>query len=85
MNAKNDYKFDDEELDEIYSWVDGFRLSRDKKNISRDFSDGILVAEILKSVDPGLVELKQLVETLNTQTKRGNWETLNSRKGVTKE
>ena len=78
MNAKSEYKFDDDELDEVYSWVDGFRLSRDKKNIARDFSDGILVAEIVKSVDSTLIDLKQLVETLNTKTKQGNWDTLNS-------
>jgi hypothetical protein len=77
MNAKPDYQFDDDELDEIYQWVDGFRLSRDKRNISRDFSDGLLIAEIVKSVDSSLVDLKQLVETLNTTTKKGNWETLN--------
>jgi hypothetical protein len=79
MNANKEYKFDDDELDEVYSWVDGFRLSRDKKNISRDFSDGILIGEIVKSVDLSLVDLKQLVETMNTKTKQGNWETLNSR------
>lgn len=86
MNAKQtgEYKFEDEELDEIYSWVDGFRLSRDKKNISRDFSDGLLVGEIIKSVDPSLVDLKQLVQTLHTPTKKGNWETLNSRLMLTK-
>jgi hypothetical protein len=79
MNANKEYKFDDDELDEVYTWVDGFRLSREKKNISRDFSDGILVGEIVKSVDPTLIDLKQLVETLNAKTKLGNWETLNSR------
>jgi CH-like domain in sperm protein len=85
MNVKSEYKFDDDELDEVYTWVDGFRLSRDKKNIARDFSDGILVGEIIKSVDPSLVELKQLVQTLNTKTKFGNWETLNSSQSMTQE
>lgn len=85
MNVKSEYKFDDDELDEVYTWVDGFRLSRDKKNIARDFSDGILVGEIIKSVDPSLVELKQLVQTLNTKTKFGNWETLNSNQSMTQE
>lgn len=84
MHANKEYKFDDDELDEVYSWVDGFRLSREKKNISRDFSDGLLIAEIVKSVDPSLVDLKQLVETLNAKTKQGNWETLNRSRGITK-
>ena len=30
----------DDELTQIYLWVDGIPLSRPKKNISRDFSDG---------------------------------------------
>ena len=62
----------------MYSWVDGFRLSREKKNIARDFSDGILVGQIVKIVDSSLIDVRQLVETLNTSTKKGNWETLNS-------
>ena len=75
---KQEYEFETEELDEIHAWVDGFRLSREKKNIRRDFSDGILIGEIVSSVDPKLVDLKQLVESLNAQTKKGNWLTLNS-------
>ena len=27
-------------LERLYSWVDGIPLSRQKKNISRDFADG---------------------------------------------
>jgi len=38
----------DEELNDIYAWVDNFNLSRPKKNIARDFSDGLLVAEMVK-------------------------------------
>ena len=30
----------DEELQDVYTWVDQIALSRPKKNISRDFSDG---------------------------------------------
>jgi hypothetical protein len=31
---------DDDELQKIYVWVDSIPLSRAKKNIARDFSDG---------------------------------------------
>ena len=31
---------DEEELQRIYTWVDDIPLSRPKKNITRDFSDG---------------------------------------------
>lgn len=33
-------EFDDAELEELYNWVDSIPLSRPKKNIARDFSDG---------------------------------------------
>jgi hypothetical protein len=32
--------FDDEDLQRIYTWVDDIPLSRPKRNITRDFSDG---------------------------------------------
>lgn len=31
---------DDEELQRIYTWIDEVPLSRPKRNITRDFSDG---------------------------------------------
>ena len=31
---------DEEELQLVYQWVDSVNLSRPKKNIARDFSDG---------------------------------------------
>ena len=31
---------DEEELQLVYQWVDSVPLSRTKKNIARDFSDG---------------------------------------------
>ncbi len=34
------------ELNEVYNWVDEIPLTRPKKNIARDFSDGCLVAEV---------------------------------------
>ena len=36
----------DEQLDKLYTWIDSIPLSRPKKNIARDFSDGCLVAEV---------------------------------------
>ena len=47
----------EEELEEVYQWVDTFELSRAKKSINRDFSDGVLVAEILNFYHPQFVEL----------------------------
>ena len=45
----NNVQDDESELMYIYEWVDSIELSRPKKNIARDFSDGVLLAEIIKS------------------------------------
>ena len=37
----------EEDLDSLYAWVDGIPLSRPKKNMARDFADGLMVAEII--------------------------------------
>ena len=42
----------DEQLQELFAWVDEFKLSRPKKNFTRDFSDGALTAELLKNFFP---------------------------------
>ena len=47
----------EEELNNIYNWVDEIPLSRPKKSIARDFADGVLLAEIVKHYYPTLVEL----------------------------
>ena len=65
-------RISEEEMQEVYNWVDEIPLSRPKKNISRDFSDCgkyyyiskfisfstlVLVAEVVKHFLPNLVEL----------------------------
>jgi hypothetical protein len=37
---KMEEKLDEQELESLYAWVDSIPLSRPKRNISRDFSDG---------------------------------------------
>lgn len=68
---------DKEDLDEIYSWVDTFQLSRAKRNIAWDFSDGFLIAEIVQSRFPRLIDFRMMVEGLSKTVKEGNWHTLN--------
>ena len=46
------------ELMYIYQWLDTLTLSHPKKNISRDFSDGQLLAEVIKHYCPKIVDLK---------------------------
>ncbi len=47
----------DEELQRLFAWVDTIPLSRAKKNIARDFSDGVLAAECVAYYFPKLVDL----------------------------
>ena len=68
----------EEELKEVYNWVDEIQLSRPKRNISRDFADGVLVAEIVFAYHPNLVELHNYVGFNSVQQKEYNWKTLNS-------
>ncbi len=64
-------------MEELVDWLDSFPLSRLKKNLSRDFSDGVLVAEILKQHHPNIVELHNYQSTSASASKFINWKTLN--------
>lgn len=66
-----------DELDELYNWVDQVPLSRPKKNISRDFSDGQLVAEVVQYFLPRLVEIHNYSAAHSVKQKLYNWSTLN--------
>lgn len=66
----------DEKLQEVYIWVDEIPLSRPKKNIHRDFSDGVLVAEIIHHYYPHLVELHNYPASHAVKQKEYNWNTL---------
>ncbi|OHT07494.1 hypothetical protein TRFO_24231 [Tritrichomonas foetus] len=69
----------DEQLQEIYKWVDAIPLSRRKKNLPRDFSDAVLMAEVVAHFFPRLVELYNYDQGLKIDTKIYNWKTLNTR------
>ncbi|XP_029788676.1 uncharacterized protein LOC115286030 isoform X2 [Suricata suricatta] len=62
----------------LCAWLDGLPLSRPKRHLARDFSDGVMLAEIVKHFYPRLVDLHNYVPTCNTDRKLSNWSTLNS-------
>jgi len=70
---------DDQELQRIYTWVDEIPLSRPKRNITRDFSDGVLLAEILHHYYPKLVEIHNYSGANSVRQKMYNWATLNNK------
>ncbi|XP_013403112.1 sperm flagellar protein 1 isoform X3 [Lingula anatina] len=70
-------EIDDEVLQELYSWIDGIPLSRPKRNITRDFSDGVLAAEVVKHFFPKLVDLHNYPASNATDQKETNWRLMN--------
>ena len=75
----NNAQDEDSELMYIYEWVDSIELSRPKKNIARDFSDGVLLAEIIKSYLPHMVDLHNYPSCSNSKHKESNWNVLNNK------
>jgi hypothetical protein len=67
----------DAQLEELYQWVDSIPLSRRKKNLARDFSDAVLLAEVVHHFFPRLVELHNYDQALRIESKLTNWQTLN--------
>ncbi|KAH9144274.1 hypothetical protein AeRB84_011803 [Aphanomyces euteiches] len=70
---------DDEILQKIYAWIDEIPLSRPKKNMGRDFSDGILAAEVIAFYFPKLVQMHNYSSANSVTQKQYNWSTLNSK------
>jgi hypothetical protein len=70
---------DEEELQRIYQWIDEIPLSRPKRNISRDFADGVLVAEVVSHYYPRMVELHNYPAANSFAQKLYNWQTLSKK------
>lgn len=69
----------EEQLRSIYAWIDAIPLSRPKRNIARDFSDGVLFAEVVQAYFPQLVEIHNYTPASSVKQKIYNFETLNQR------
>ncbi|XP_074948402.1 sperm flagellar protein 1 isoform X1 [Phalacrocorax aristotelis] len=66
------------ELPALYAWLDTLPLSRPRRSIARDFSDGVLAAEMVKFFFPAMVQLHSYVPASSTPQKLANWGHLNS-------
>ena len=60
----------------IYDWINRFDLSKPKKDFKRDFSDGVLLSEVLNYHYPHVLDLNNYISTCNTKQKYANWEVL---------
>ncbi|XP_054882757.1 sperm flagellar protein 1-like isoform X2 [Poeciliopsis prolifica] len=69
----------EEEERDTLAWVDKLPLSRHTKHINRDFSDGVMVAEIVKHYFPKIVDIHNYITSCKRQQKISNWNLLNKR------
>ncbi|KOC70370.1 Sperm flagellar protein 1 [Habropoda laboriosa] len=65
------------QLEELYTWISGIPLSKPTKNLTRDFSDAVIMAEILKLYCPRYVDLHNYVPVNSLTAKKENWNILN--------
>lgn len=69
----------DEQLRALYAWIDAIPLTRPKRNIGRDFADGVMLAEVVAAYFPTLVELHNYAAANSVKQRVYNFETLNQR------
>merc|ERR1712123_152337 len=77
LASKMSQPLDDETTKGLLIWIDGIELSRPKKNINRDFADGVLIAELVAHFFPHRVEKHNYQAASSKQGKLTNWATLN--------
>jgi len=69
----------EESLQHLYQWVDKFPLSKPKRDIRRDFSDGTNLTEMIKFSFPQLIDLHNYSPSNSIAQKTYNWNTLNQK------
>lgn len=74
-----DTQLSGEQLEALYTWVDTIPLSRPKRNITRDFSDGVLFAEVIHHYHPSLIEVHNYSAANGLSQKMYNWETMGTK------
>uniref|UniRef100_A0A3P9QD46 Sperm flagellar 1 n=1 Tax=Poecilia reticulata TaxID=8081 RepID=A0A3P9QD46_POERE len=71
------HSLSNEEERNTLEWIDKLPFSRPKKHINRDFSDGVMVAEIVKYYFPKMVDIHNYITSCKKQQKLSNWSLLN--------
>lgn len=68
-----------DELEALHVWLSEFdlQLRCGTKKLNREFSDGVLMAELLKTQFPSLVEMHSYTSCSSVQSKMDNWRMLN--------
>ena len=63
---------------DLLAWLDTIPLSRPIHNLEKDFSDGVLVAEIIAYFFPEYVDLEKYSNARNMSQRTKNWRRLNA-------
>lgn len=69
---------DADELADLYEWLDRVPLSKPRSNVEKDFSDGILAAEIVRFYYPDIVDFRMLRPALSIADRTEQWKLINS-------
>ncbi|KAJ3098637.1 hypothetical protein HDU96_010996 [Phlyctochytrium bullatum] len=69
----------EDEISSLLAWIDDIPLTRPKRNLTRDFSDGVAAAEVLHHFCPKLVDLHNYPPANAVAQKMYNWNTLNQK------
>ncbi|KAJ3108461.1 Sperm flagellar protein 1 [Phlyctochytrium planicorne] len=69
----------EDEISSLLAWIDDIPLSRPKRNITRDFSDGVAAAEVIHHFSPKLVDMHNYSPANAVSQKLYNWNTLNQK------
>ncbi|KAI8612533.1 hypothetical protein BC830DRAFT_1136277 [Chytriomyces sp. MP71] len=75
----NSIALSEEDVAALLAWIDEIPISRPKKNITRDFSDGVATAEVVHHFCPKLIELFMYSPANAVSQKMYNWNTLNQK------
>ncbi|XP_076682063.1 uncharacterized protein LOC143376087 isoform X2 [Andrena cerasifolii] len=67
----------DVQSEELRAWISSIPFSKPKRNLKRDFSDAVLMAEVLKIYYPRIVDLHNYIPASSLTTKKDNWNMLN--------
>ncbi|KAG7190100.1 hypothetical protein KM043_006234 [Ampulex compressa] len=77
MMVKKSEKRQNNDFQELHAWIDTIPFSKTTKNLTKDFSDALLVAEVLKVYYPRYVDLHNYASISSVGGKRENWNILN--------
>jgi hypothetical protein len=73
-------ELNDQDIQKLYLWIDAVKFTRPKRNLTRDFSDGVACAELIHHYIPKIVDLHNYSAANSVSQKLYNWNTLHCTK-----